>query len=225
MNQRHIHDDGYSFQDPLINNLNNKKVFEAKKQNFSNEDRQYNNNNNNNIRNESDTTRCVNNISIENNDLIGNLEEFGISQYEARAYLTMIGKGSLSASEIAYYSHLPRTKIYLTLKKLEKKGLSVISQQKPLICSAINPTEAFEEIVLTQEQRLMNMKKVIEKLQKINDKSNYLKGLEEKRYFILDPKSTFQKLTTLVENSRTSIIAILDVWGLRLISQCKSFIN
>ena len=223
MNQRHIHDDGYSFQDPLINNLNNKKVFESKKQNFSNEDSQHDNNNNN-IRNESDTTGCVSNISIENNDLIGNLEEFGISQYEARAYLTMIGKGSLSASEIAYYSHLPRTKIYLTLKKLEKKGLSVISQQKPLICSAINPTEAFEEIVLTQEQRLMNMKKVIDKLQKINDKSNYLKGLEEKRYFILDPKSTFQKLTTLVENSRTSIIAILDVWGLRLISQCKSLL-
>ena len=45
MNQRHIHDDGYSFQDPLINNLNNKKVFEAKKQNFSNEDSQHNNNN------------------------------------------------------------------------------------------------------------------------------------------------------------------------------------
>ena len=223
MNQRHIHDDGYSFQDPLINNLNNKKVFESKKQNFSNEDSQHNNNDNNNG-NESDTTRCVSNISIENNDLIGNLEEFGISQYEARAYLTMIGKGSLSASEIAYYSHLPRTKIYLTLKKLEKKGLSVISQQKPLICSAINPTEAFEEIVLTQEQRLMNMKKVIDKLQKIITKSHYLKGLEEKRYFILDPKSTFQKLTTLVENSRTSIIAILDVWGLRLISQCKSLL-
>ena len=41
MNQRHIHDDGYSFQDPLINNLNNKKVFESKKQNFSNEDSQH----------------------------------------------------------------------------------------------------------------------------------------------------------------------------------------
>ena len=224
MNQRHIHDDDYSFQDPIINNLkNNKKVSGPEKQYFSNDDSQYNNNNNGN--NEGDTTKCVNNISIENNnDLIGNLEEFGLSQYEARAYLTMIGKGSLSASEIAYYSHLPRTKIYLTLKKLEKKGLSVISQQKPLICSAINPTEAFEEIVIIQEKRLMNMKKVIEKLQKINDKSNYLKGLEEKRYFILDPKSTFQKLSTLIENSRTSIIAILDVWGLRLISQCKSLL-
>ena len=59
---------------------------------------------------------------INNNDLISNLVEFGLSQYEARAYITMVGRGSLSASEIAYYSNLPRTKIYLTLKKLEKKG-------------------------------------------------------------------------------------------------------
>src|SRR5215213_4676043 len=214
MNQRHIHDDSSS-QDININDIknNNKKAFGSRKQYFSNHDSLNNN-----------TTRCVNNIHIENNDLIGNLEEFGLSQYESRAYLTMIGKGSLSASEIAYYSHLPRTKIYLTLKKLEKKGLSVLSQQKPLICSAINPTEAFEESLIIQEKRLMNMKKVIDKLQKIIEKSNYLKGLEEKRYFILDPKSTFQKLSTLIENSRTSIIAILDVWGLRLISQCKSLL-
>jgi sugar-specific transcriptional regulator TrmB len=227
MNQRHIQDDDYSFQDPTIKNLkNNKKDSGAKQHYFSNDHSQNNNNNNGNDDDDDDddTIRCVNNIGIENNDLVGNLEEFGLSQYEARAYLTMIGKGSLSASEIAYYSHLPRTKIYLTLKKLEKKGLSVISQQKPLICSAINPTEAFEEIVIIQEKRLMNMKKVIDKLQKINDKSNYLKGLEEKRYFILDPKSTLQKLSALIENSRTSIIAILDVWGLRLISQCKSLL-
>ncbi|MGE5862465.1 MAG: TrmB family transcriptional regulator [Nitrososphaerales archaeon] len=213
MNQRHIHDNNYSFQDINISNIknNNKKALGARKQYFSTHNSLHNN-----------STRCVNNINIKNNDLIGNLEEFGLSQYEARAYLTMIGKGSLSASEIAYYSHLQRTKIYLTLKRLEKKGLSVISQQKPLICSAINPTEAFEEIVIIQEQKLRNMKRVVEKLQKINDESNSLKGLEEKRYFILDPKSTLQKLSVLIENSRTSITAILDVWGLRLISDCKS---
>ena len=122
MNQRHIQDDEYSFQDPLIKNLKtNKKDSGAKKHySFSNDDSQNNNNyNDNNC--DTTTPRCVSKISIQNNDLVGNLEEFGLSQYEARAYLTMIGKGSLSASEIAYYSHLPRTKIYLTLKKLEKK--------------------------------------------------------------------------------------------------------
>ena len=33
---------------------------------------------------------------------------------------------------------------------------------------------------------MRNMKRVVEKLQKINDESNSLKGLEEKRYFILE---------------------------------------
>jgi hypothetical protein len=73
-----------------------------------------------------------------------------------------------------------------------------------------------------QEQKLRNMKEVVDKLQKINDESNSLKGLEEKRYFILDPKSTLQKLSILIENSRTHITAILDVWGLRLISECNA---
>src|SRR3712207_5372027 len=84
------------------------------------------------------------------NDLPGSLEEFGLSKYEARAYLTMIGKGSLAVSEIAYYANLPRTKVYQTVKKLEKKKLAVISKHKPLICSAIPPEEAFAEIVNLQ---------------------------------------------------------------------------
>ena len=65
----------------------------------------------------------------DNTDLVGNLEELGLSKYEAGAYLTLIRRGSLAASEIAYYANLPRTKVYPTLKKLEKKRLSTISQQ------------------------------------------------------------------------------------------------
>jgi len=34
---------------------------------------------------------------------------------------------SRHASGIAYYLDLPRTKVYFTLKKLEKKKLSIIS--------------------------------------------------------------------------------------------------
>ena len=86
MNQRHINDNNDSFQNININNIknNNKKALGARKQYFSTPHDSLHNN----------STRCVNNINIKNNDLIGNLEEFGLSQYEARAYLTMIGKGS-----------------------------------------------------------------------------------------------------------------------------------
>jgi HTH-type transcriptional regulator, sugar sensing transcriptional regulator len=155
-------------------------------------------------------------------DLPGSLEEFGLSKYEARAYLTMIGKGSLAVSEIAYYANLPRTKVYQTVKKLEKKKLAVISKQKPLICSAIPPEEAFTEIVNLHDSRVKTMRRIVNSLQKINEESHRPKGSEERRYFILDANSTLEKIGSLIADSRSSITASLDAWGLRLISQCKS---
>lgn len=159
--------------------------------------------------------------SANNSDLPSSLEEFGLSKYEGRAYLTMIGKGSLAASDLAYYANLPRTKVYQTVKKLEKKRLAVISKQKPLICSAIPPEEAFGEIVNLHERRVKNMHKIVERLQKINDEGQRPKGSEERRYFILDPDSALAKVGSLIATSRSSIMATLDAWGLRLASQCK----
>ncbi len=156
------------------------------------------------------------------NDLPGSLEEFGLSKYEARAYLTMIGKGSLAVSEIAYYANLPRTKVYQTVKKLEKKKLAIISKQKPLICSAIPPEEAFAEIVNLHDRRVKNMRKIVDSLQKINDESQRPKGSEERRYFILDANSTLERISRLIAESRSSVTATLDPWGLRLLSQCKA---
>jgi sugar-specific transcriptional regulator TrmB len=160
-------------------------------------------------------------ITDSNSDLPGSLEEFGLSKYEARAYITMIGKGSLAVSEIAYYANLPRTKVYQTVKKLEKKRLAVISKQKPLICSAIPPEEAFAEIVNLHERRIKNMRKTIDSLQKVNDEGQRPRGSEERRYFILDANSALQKIRSIIANSRSSVIASIDAWGLRLLAQCK----
>jgi sugar-specific transcriptional regulator TrmB len=154
-------------------------------------------------------------------DLQASLEEFGLSKYEARAYLTMIGKGSLAASDLAYYANLPRTKVYQTVKKLEKKRLAVVSRQKPLICSSIPPEEAFGEIVNLHERRVKNMRKIVERLQKLSDEGQRPKGSEERRYFILDPDSALSNISSLISNARSSITATVDPWGLRLFAQCK----
>jgi HTH-type transcriptional regulator, sugar sensing transcriptional regulator len=153
-------------------------------------------------------------------DLVGSLEELGLSRYEAGAYLTMIRKGSLAASEISYYANLPRTKVYSTLKKLEKKRLSIVSQSKPLICSAIPPEEAFSDIVKLYERRSKNMKKIVERLQRITDDQKP-KASEERRYYILDPNSTLEKIMSLIANSKSSVYAALDGWGIQLMSRCR----
>jgi sugar-specific transcriptional regulator TrmB len=165
---------------------------------------------------------AADNTNVNNGDLPASLEEFGLSKYEARAYLTMIGRGSLAASDLAYYANLPRTKVYQTVKKLEKKRLAVVSKQKPLICSAIPPEEAFGEIVNLHERRVKNMRSIVGRLQKLSDEGQRPRGSEERRYFILDADSALAKIGSLIATARSSITASLDAWGLRLASQCKS---
>jgi hypothetical protein len=59
-------------------------------------------------------------------------------------------------------------------------------------------------------------------LQKINDESQRPRGSEERRYFILDANFTLEKIKSLIADSRSSVTATLDPWGLRLLSECKA---
>ena len=44
---------------------------------------------------------------VNEHSLTVSLEEFGLSRYEAQAYVALIAKGTISASELAYYSEIP----------------------------------------------------------------------------------------------------------------------
>ena len=54
--------------------------------------------------------------------IIESLEKFGLTRYEAKAYIGMTNLISGKAEEIAKVSEIPRSKIYNTLKELDKKG-------------------------------------------------------------------------------------------------------
>ncbi len=158
---------------------------------------------------------------VKGQDLAVSLEEFGLSQYEAQAYVTLITKGTISASELAYYSDLPRTKVYPTLLKLEKKKIAIISKGKPIMCTAIAPEDAFDEIIQEQINRVNAMNSLTTKLKRLSEDSKKARGSEEKRYFHLAQNYVFKQFQSMIDNSKTSIHAIIDSWGLSLISQCK----
>ena len=157
-------------------------------------------------------------------DLAVSLEEFGLSKYEASAYVALITKGTISAGELAYYSNLPRTKVYPTLLKLEKKKLVIISKSKPIMCTAIAPEDAFDGLVQEQINKVNGMNSLVTKLKQLSEDSKKARGSEEKRYFHLAPNYVFKQLETMIEGSKTSIHAMIDSWGLNLFSQCKDAI-
>src|SRR3989338_7853930 len=111
------------------------------------------------------------------------LEEFGLSKYEAQAYVALISKGTISAGELAYYSDLPRTKIYPTLLNLENKKLAIISKSKPIMCTAIAPEDAFDSIIHEQINKVNAMNTLVSNLKKASEESRKSRGSEEKRYF------------------------------------------
>ena len=158
---------------------------------------------------------------IENHEIIGGLEEAGLSKYESSAYYNLLGKGMVSATEIAYCSNLPRTKIYSVLKKLEKKKLVLINYQKPLLCRAVSPKEAFNEMINKYENKFKGLKKTIYSLQQINDEGLRNKGIEEKKYFVLNQFSTANKIIDLIKKTKNSIDAMVNLWGNKLLTHSK----
>ncbi len=158
---------------------------------------------------------------IENNEILGGLEEMGLSKYESSAYYNLLGKGMISATEVAYSSNLPRTKIYSILKRLENKKLVLINNQKPLMCRAISPKEAFNGIITKYENKLNGLKKMIIKLQQINDEGLQSKGIEEKKYFVLNQFSTTSKIIDLIRKSHESIDAMINPLGNKLLIYSK----
>ncbi|WP_299292114.1 TrmB family transcriptional regulator [Nitrosopumilus sp.] len=158
---------------------------------------------------------------VNEHALTVSLEEFGLSKYEAQAYVALIAKGTISASELAYYSEIPRTKIYPTLLKLENKKLAIISKSKPIMCTAIAPEDAFDGIIHEQINKVNAMNTLVSNLKKASEESRKSRGSEEKRYFHISANNVLNQLQTMIEGSKSSIRIMADQWGLGLLAECK----
>ena len=158
---------------------------------------------------------------VDEKTLTVSLEEFGLSKYESQAYVTLISKGTISAGELSYYSELPRTKVYPILLKLEKKKLAIISKSKPIMCTAISPEDAFDDIVQEQINKVNAMNTLVSNLKKVNEVSKKSRGAEEKRYFHLAANNVLDQLKTMIDGTKTSINIMTDQWSLGLLAECK----
>jgi len=90
--------------------------------------------------------------------LIEDLREFGLSQYEAKAYLTLTIHGPLPASSISNFSKIPQSKIYEVLKSLSSKSLAEFWNGKPLIFKAVEPVHALNKIIQKRENDIEDLR-------------------------------------------------------------------
>jgi sugar-specific transcriptional regulator TrmB len=79
------------------------------------------------------------------------VEEFDFGTYEVEAYLALIERGELTASEIADLTEVPQPRVYDTVRSLEDRGLVEIRESRPMRVVARRPEQAFAE-----QQRLFD---------------------------------------------------------------------
>ena len=72
------------------------------------------------------------------------LHELGLTEYETRAYLSLIEEGVMTASEISEHGSVPYSKIYETLNSLEKKGWIETEKGRPSRYYPKSPSESLE---------------------------------------------------------------------------------
>lgn len=67
-----------------------------------------------------------------NEERLSKMKELGLTDYQARVYLTLLDLGFAKASQIPTLSRVPRTRIYSTMNQLHEKGLVEIIPESPI---------------------------------------------------------------------------------------------
>jgi HTH-type transcriptional regulator, sugar sensing transcriptional regulator len=77
-----------------------------------------------------------------NQERMRKLMDHGLTEYQARAYLTLLDLGAATATQVSPLSKVPRTRIYATMRQLHQKGLVQILPESPLRYKPV-PFEAY----------------------------------------------------------------------------------
>jgi len=78
--------------------------------------------------------------------VVERLQRIGLTEYEAKAYLTLLKDHLNSATKLSEKSGVPRTKIYSVLESLEHKGWIRIYSGIPLLFKAVDPRDVFKKV-------------------------------------------------------------------------------
>ncbi len=99
-------------------------------------------------------------------------EHAGLSEYEAKVYVSLIEKGSSKARKVSMICGVPRTKVYGTLKKLIERGLVIEVPGEPRKYAPTSPANAFRIYLQSYQEKAENLNDIVSSLENNYKKMN-----------------------------------------------------
>lgn len=148
------------------------------------------------------------------------LKKFGLTHYESKCYLSLLGQSSLSAVEVAKSAGVPRSKVYEILEGLVNKALCRSFPDKVNKYSAVNPIilkrkfesslEDLDTEIKQKKEKLASIKKegdkVLEKLLPLYAEGRHKKDNMKYIEIIKHPEMIKERYLQLVDSAKEEIL-------------------
>ncbi len=152
------------------------------------------------------------------------LKEFGLTEYEVKAYVALVEAGPMHASELSRAAAVPYSKIYEILGNLEGKGWVESEQGRPSRYYAKAPSLALESSRMRVENTLKaSQSEALEELQPLYEK----KGVQERPdiWIVRGQANILDKIRESLERTRSELMVAMPVVPDPILSVALPFLS
>lgn len=97
------------------------------------------------------------------------LQELGLKEYEARAFVALARRKRGTAKDISKTSEVPRTRVYDAIRVLESKGLVEVQHSNPQVFRAVSIDEAVNTLQTEYVERAQSLRDALSGLDPADD--------------------------------------------------------
>lgn len=146
----------------------------------------------------------------------------GLSQYESKVYYSLIMEGASEARKLSIKCAVPRTKIYLTLKKLKERGLVYELPETPHKYAPASPAEAFQRYLSLYKKEtaekvisLIECKDLIVQLEENHSESKLSVNPKKEEIWVLKKKTEIlNKINEILLQANSNVKVVTTKAGL-----------
>jgi sugar-specific transcriptional regulator TrmB len=152
------------------------------------------------------------------------LQELGLTEYETRAYLSLLERGPMAATQVSEYSNVPYSKVYETLNSLEKKGWIKSEKARPSQYYPKSPAEALTAAKLKLEDDMKGWEQaILSELQPLYDK----REIKEKPdiWILRGEFNILAKLQEMLDKAKNELMIAAPVLTKTLVKAALPMLN
>lgn len=144
-------------------------------------------------------------------------EHAGLSEYEAKVYMSLVTMGAAKARKVSTMCGVPRTKVYGTLRKLMERGLVFEIPGEPRKFAPISPAVAFEAYLQSFQRKAQNLSQVVSFLEDAFRKTDVTAKPKREEIWILQGRSEIlRRAREMLSRAERSVDVVTTEKGLIL---------